>query len=357
MPNPYSKYKVFYHNDILESLKNNTISPPIYIRIKPTNLCNHHCSYCTYGSGNTQQKTSNRDDINHTEMIPWDKMREIISDMGQMGVKAVTLSGGGEPLTYPHILDTVRWMKQNGLELSLISNGQLLAGDVAREFHDAKWVRISFDSPREKEYCALRNLSPHAFHEVCKNIENFAQQKAHDCVLGINFVVNHTNSALVYEAGKFLKDLGVNNVKFAAAVSNVPGYHNNIKDSVIEQIRRAKNELESDSFQVFNNYENDWMDKNFTTQTFSMCYTCRFVTVIASDQKVYLCHTRAYDSKAVLGDLYNKRFQEMWLSSETHKRLRALNPMTDCKNFCVYGEKNKLVAEYLDVDINHVNFI
>lgn len=357
MPNPYSKYKIFYHNDILDSLKNNQVCAPLYIRLKPTNLCNHHCSYCTYGSGNTAQKTSNRDEINHMSMIPWDKMQEIIVDMGVMGVKAVTLSGGGEPLTYPHILDVVRNLKSNDIELSLISNGQLLDGEVAEELYAAKWVRISFDSPREKEYCSLRNLPAAAFDKVCQNIESFAKRKDPNCVLGINFVVNHINCGLVYEAGVFLKELGVDNVKFSANISNIPGYHYAIKDNVIEQIHRAQNELESDVFQVFNNYENDWMDKNFSPQDFSVCYTCRFVTVIAADQKVYLCHTRAYDSKAVIGDLRNKAFRELWFSGETQDTLKGINPRIDCQNFCVYRERNKLIDEYLDVDENHINFI
>ena len=34
-----------------------------------------------------------------------------------MGVKALTFSGGGEPLTYPHILEAVRLVKEQGIDL------------------------------------------------------------------------------------------------------------------------------------------------------------------------------------------------------------------------------------------------
>ena len=355
--NAYSSLKIFHHKAALDAIEKGDRKASFYIRLKPTNLCNHHCAYCTYGSGNTEQKTENRNAINHQDSIPWEKMQEIIQDMGDMGVKAVTFSGGGEPLTYSHILDAVQLMKQNHIELSLISNGQLLQGEIAEVFYSAKWVRISFDSPVEAEYMKLRNVSARAFQTVVENIRSFAQHKDKDCVLGVNFVISKANAAHVYEAAKFLRDLGVDNVKFAAVLDNQPHYHEKIKDSVIKQIHQAQSELNSDRFRIINNYENDWMDKNFTVQSFPTCYTCRLVTVIAADQRVYYCHTRAYDSKAILGDLHHQSFKDMWFSDETTRKLADLKPQEDCKNFCVYEERNQLIQAYFDVDLRHVNFI
>lgn len=357
MNNPYSSLKIFHHNDALMAIERKEQRAPFYIRLKPTNICNQHCVYCTYGSGNTQQKTQNRNDIDHGDSIPWPKMQEIIADMGAMGVKAVTFSGGGEPLTYPHIVEAANLLQSYGIGLSLISNGQLLVGNVAQAFYMAKWVRISFDSPDETLYCQTRGVSPTAFRKVCDNIRAFAVHKDKDCVLGVNFVISRDNADYVYQAAEFLKGLGVNNVKFAAMIANAQGYHVDIKDKVIQQIHRAQAEVASDSFQIINNYENDWMDKNFTEQSFPVCYTCKLVTVIAADQKVYFCHTRAYDSDAVVGDLRNQSFRELWFSDETGKRLDDLRPKQDCRNFCVYEERNRLIQAYFDVDMRHVNFI
>ncbi len=356
MGNPYSNLKIFHHTEKLEAIRNGEQPAPVYIRLKPTNLCNHHCAYCTYGSGSTDRKTENRDDIDHHSMIPWEKLREIIEDMGEIGVKAVTLSGGGEPLIYPHILDALQLFREKGIELSLISNGELLAGEIAEELYQAKWVRISFDSPNEEEYCTLRNLQPQSFRRVIKNLEEFSRNKCEDCVLGINFVVGKANSHRVYEAAKLLKELGADNVKFAALIDNSPGYHREIKDSVLDQIRRAKEELESSDFRIFNNYENDWMDKNFSEVPLPHCYTCRLVTVIAADQRVYLCHTRAYDSGAVVGDLSKSSLKELWFSEETKRKLADLNPSRECRNFCVYEDRNRLIQSYFDTN-QHINFI
>ena len=363
MSNPYSSLKIFHHKEARDSLTRREQRAPIYIRLKPTNFCNHHCAYCTYGSGDTDQKTENRDSIEHRDMIPWDKLQEIIADMGAMGVKALTFSGGGEPLTYPHIREAVQQVKSYGIDLSLITNGQLLKGEIAEEFYSAKWVRISFDAPLAPVYSSLRRIPESSFHKVCENIRSFAQNKDKDCVLGVNFVISKANCDYVYEAAVLLKDLGVDNVKFAAVVENEPHYHFDIKDKVIEQLHRAQKELTVSAdgmekgFRIINNYENDWMDKNFTAQPFETCYTCRLITVIAADQRVYLCHTRAYDSQAVVGDLRNQSLREMWFSGTTKKRLEELQPKRDCRNFCVYEERNLLIQSYFDTDMRHVNFI
>lgn len=355
MGNPYSNLKIFRHVDYLNAIERGEWKAPIYVRIKPTNACNHHCAYCTYGSGGTNKKTENRDTVDYRSVIPWEKMKEILSDFIEMGVKAVTFSGGGEPLTYPHIVESVKFL--NGkLNTSIITNGELLERERAEVFYGAKWVRISFDSPNEEEYCKLRGLNPKDFKKVITNIEKFAGNKDEGCILGVNFVIGKANSHRVYEAAKLLKQLGVDNVKFAAMVDNIPNYHQDIKDSVIEQIHRAQDDFSDHSFRIINNYENDWMDKDFTGVNYSRCYTCRLVTVVAADQKVYLCHTQAYDSNAVVCDLKKGRFKNLWFSEKVQDRLKNLNPQRDCHSNCVYESRNSAIQGYFDAD-EHINFI
>ncbi|MBQ8945546.1 MAG: radical SAM protein [Lachnospiraceae bacterium] len=353
----YSSLKIFHHKDYLDAIEKNEIKAPIYIRLKPTNFCNHHCSYCTYGSGNTDNRTTNRDIISHTDVIPWNKLQEILFDFIDMGVKAITFSGGGEPLTYPHIVDAVNLVNEGNMSCSLISNGQLLCGEIAEAFYGAKWVRISFDSPIEEEYCRIRRVSPRAFNMVCDNLRSFSRNKSTDCTLGVNFVVSKDNFRHVYRAAELLRELGVNNIKFAAVVSNTPNYHEEICEEVIEQIKSAKKDFESDVFQIINNYEGDCHDKQFLEQPFKRCFTCKLVSVVGADQKVYLCHTRAYDEGAVIGDLKSMSFKQLWFSDATRRKLDLLDPVESCRNFCAYQDRNEMINAYFDIDYNHLDFI
>ena len=115
----YETSKIFRHPYKLQSLLEGKVTAPIYVRVKPTNRCNHHCFYCAYDSNSPIK-------IDRTLEIPCEKMMEILADFKNMGVKAVTFSGGGEPLIYPHIEETMEKTLDYGIDLSIITNGQKL---------------------------------------------------------------------------------------------------------------------------------------------------------------------------------------------------------------------------------------
>ena len=98
---PYSQLKIFYHQETLQHLLQGERCNPLYVRIKPTNRCNHNCGYCHY-----RNAYLDLDQYDPNDEIPRKKMMQIVQDMSAMGVKAVTFSGGGEPLVYPYIEET-----------------------------------------------------------------------------------------------------------------------------------------------------------------------------------------------------------------------------------------------------------
>lgn len=353
----YSNFKIFHHPQTLAALAEGRRSAPVHIRLKPTNTCNHHCGYCTYGLGQDESRNTHREPVRKNDFIARSKMRELTDDLVDLGVKAVTFSGGGEPLTYQWIGEAVERLRAGGVDLSLITNGQLLQGPTAQLFAQAKWVRISFDSPDPEEYARLRRIAVAGFHQVCDNIASFAKIKSGSCVLGINFVVGLHNCRRVYEALGLLKELGVDNVKLSALIANAPGYHAGIKDDVLGQISRAAGQLADDNFSIVNAYKAEFDDRNFTPPPFDRCLICRLTTAIAADSKLYLCHTRAYDARATIGDISERSFREVWFSAETRAASESVNPTTDCRNYCVYEDRNAALENYLNVEANHVNFL
>ena len=75
----YTRMKVFHYKDKIDSLPASRpeVLPPLHIRIKPTNACNHKCSYCAYRHEDLQLG----EDMSVRDMIPRDKMREILEDI------------------------------------------------------------------------------------------------------------------------------------------------------------------------------------------------------------------------------------------------------------------------------------
>lgn len=252
---PYSNLKIFVHTQELGQIGAGNRIAPIYVRIKPTNYCNHKCFYCSYADSELGLRNS----VNRQDQIPWEKMQEIIADLSDMGVKAVTFSGGGEPLVYPYIIETMQKTLEAGIDLSIITNGQMLEGKRAEMLAAAKWVRISFDSADAETYARVRGLPVEAFHEVCGNIRKFSRIKKKNCELGINFVINHENADQVYDMAKMVKDLGANHIKYTARVTkDLFAYHEPFRQKVVEQIHKAKADLDGDGFRVINKYEGDF---------------------------------------------------------------------------------------------------
>ncbi|MEA1961532.1 MAG: radical SAM protein [Bacillota bacterium] len=351
---PYSNLKIFAHPDKLEAIKKEERTAPVYVRIKPTNACNHRCYYCSYADNDLGL----RDEVKVRDRIPWPKMQEIINDLGDMGVKAVTFSGGGEPLVYPEIAVAMRAVLDKGIDLSIITNGHRLHGQIAEILSSAKWVRISLDAANAERYAKIRGISLSSFQEVCDNIKNFAKIKSLTCELGINFVINHENAFQVYDTAKLVRDLGVNHIKYTARITkDLDNYHRPFKEEALEQLHKAENDLSCPDFKIINKYEDDFLYSTVFKRNYKDCRIKEFITVIAADCRVYFCHDKAYVSDGVVGDLHNTSFKELWFSPEVIQRYRDFDASKECCHHCVFDDRNILLNNFLSLDENHINFI
>ena len=351
---PYSNLKIFHHHDVLNKVEKGERCDPLYIRIKPTNICNHNCYYCHYKNA---YLTLNEYDVN--DYIPYDKMMEIVQDMEKMGVKAVTFSGGGEPLAYPYIEETMERVLKAGIDLSIITNGSMLTGKKAHILAKAKWVRISIDSIISENYARIRGISENALEILLRNIEEFAKIKDKKCELGINFVVGKENYSEITDVAVTMKKLGANHVKFAPLFSNeTEEYHKDIKDEVISTLSGLADELNSDQFRIIDLYTSDFdNDYKVFKRTYSRCPIKEFVCVIGANSKVYFCHDKAYLKDGCVCDLTKQSFMHGWNSEEVTKKFKEFDAQKICGQHCVYDSRNILINSYLDMDKEHVNFI
>lgn len=350
---PYSQLKVFYHHEVLEHLLKGERCAPVYIRIKPTNKCNHNCSYCHY-----KNAYLDLDEFNPADEIPREKMLETIDSMKDLGVKAVTFSGGGEPLLYPHIEETMERVLESGIDLSIITNGSLLSGKKAELLSKAKWVRLSIESINDKEYCGIRGIKEGSFATLCDNIANFAKIKESTCELGVNVVVNNTNCTEILEMAKLMKELGVNHVKYAPMITNdTHAYHREFKDEVTAQLQKAQELYGDERFRVIDLYTGDFRDSVIFERQYKECPMKEFICILAANSKVYFCQDKAYLSDGAVGSIENQSFKDMWLSEQTTELFKQFDARKICKQHCVHDSRNELLNSFLTMDRNHVNFI
>ena len=354
MSTVYSNLKFLNYPGHIEALRNERVVAPVHIRIKPINRCNHDCWYCAYRVSNLNLG----EDIDYDDKIPEAKMFEIVDDIIAMGVKAVTFSGGGEPLLYKPLPEVVKRLAQGGVRVATLTNGSNLKGRVADAFAEyGTWVRVSTDAWDDASFIKSRGVRAGAFSELLKNIRNFTARGS-QCVLGISFIVGKDNCEHLYEACTLLKDAGVNHVKISGVVVSNSGaennaYHADIRNTVTAQIERART-LADDRFAIVNHYHD--LDDRFQ-KNYNLCPYLMFLTVIGADCVVYTCQDKAFTQSGTLGSIRETSFRDFWFSKDNRKHLFGINPSKDCTHHCVTHGKNLALLDMLSVDPDHAMFV
>jgi MoaA/NifB/PqqE/SkfB family radical SAM enzyme len=356
MKNPYSDMKIFKHHQKLMDLEKNIISGPIFLRVKPTNICNHNCYYCYFHNKDLEKIVFSR--LKPKDYIDWDIFKKAIIDFKDIGGKSITFSGGGEPMTYYKIYESIELSKNLGLDIGMITNGQKLNGKKADILKDSSWIRISFDGHNKELFKRTRGIKEENFKILIDNIKNFAESKNKNCELGINCVVHELNINYLYEIAELVKNLGVDNIKFAPMISKeTEMYQIPFRYDTIKQIEKTKENLSDNNFKVIDKYSDQFTLNIKNNRTYTKCPLMQIGSIIAADSCIYTCHDKAYDPLGMIGNLKEKSFKDIWFSKETQKFFKDFNPINRCKHHCMYDSRNILINNYLDIDENSVGFI
>jgi len=355
MSSKYSSLKIFHYQDKLDSLvqEGGIVTPPIHIRIKPTNVCNHNCWYCAYKVDNLQLGQ----DMVERDYIPEDKMMEILEDCKEMGVKAITFSGGGEPFTYRFFLQTIKKLVVDNMAFASLTNGSKLKGEIAQLFaKNATWLRVSMDGWDDESYAKARDVKIGEFSKIVENMNAFTKIEDRKCNLGVSFIVDKTNHTKIYEFSKLMKSIGVDSIKISPCVVENDGalnnaYHKPFYDEAKALSQSVKDELEDDSFEVFDSYH--LLEETFVKE-YDWCPYSQILPVIGADLNVYPCQDKAYNlDNGLIGSIKEKSFKDFWLNDKD--KFFKVNPSKHCNNHCVADAKNKMILDYLDVE--HLGFV
>jgi MoaA/NifB/PqqE/SkfB family radical SAM enzyme len=289
------------------------------------------------------------------DIIALPKMMEILEDFWSMGVKAITYSGGGEPLMHPNIVEIMQATLDYGIDLSIITNGQNLAKERAQTLAKAKWVRVSMDYTNAADMKRFRNVPEKSFDAVIRNINHFAAIKDKTCDLGVNYIVHRNNYKNLWGYSQLLKEAGVENIRFSPMyVPDFYAYHQPIEDEVNEQLAKIQS-ICDERFTVNSTYNIKPGSSHSTIRSYNKCYVMQTIPVVGADLAVYACHNKAYDGTGKIGSIANQRFKDMWFSDKTKEYMESFNPKTTCMHECSNDRKNILINQVMDTSPD--NFI
>lgn len=142
--------KFWRHQEAMESYRAGTGRSVISTHISPEGACNLKCPYCSVTYRDTHQR------------IDLKVIQRYVHDLRSRGLKAVILTGGGEPTIYPKFNELVQWIHALGIKVALITNGTQAKRVEAKTWACFSWVRLSlnvFDGWEEKIRIPIQELS------------------------------------------------------------------------------------------------------------------------------------------------------------------------------------------------------
>ena len=308
-------------------LENLDVWPGFYLDTPPlvwleiTRKCNMRCPHCYISAGDERVLE-----------LPTSKLKEILTQMSEMGVWAVAITGG-EPTLHPDFVEIVNHAHKCGLLIGIATNGLLLSDDILRQIPtEGVIISISIDD--------LHNAG-------CGTNKNFqlATDTLSRCIsLGfdVNIMTNthrqNLNEIVPLMNWAETNDVSIRSVPFSplGRGKNHPELANLVSDAhLTASFWLRENQLEHSYHKrvglcvgVIFNYG---LTLAYMTQR---CSSGRFLCYVCSDGTVYPCTMCAGEEILSPGNLLEREFAELW-RSEWKIREYSWNNFKSTCNGCI----------------------
>lgn len=121
--------KFFAHPEKIKAYQEGNGRTVISTHISPEGRCDLNCSYCSVR------------DRDKAERIDLAVIKDFVTKLLPRGLKAVILTGGGEPTLYPEINELINFLRAREIRLGMITNG--MGRERVKHWEYFDWVRIS----------------------------------------------------------------------------------------------------------------------------------------------------------------------------------------------------------------------
>ncbi|MFA5153696.1 MAG: radical SAM/SPASM domain-containing protein [Clostridia bacterium] len=348
----YSPLKIFHHQARLQPMREGLRPRPLHVHFVTTNRCNQNCSFCAYRMGGSPAA----EDFHAGNEIPFDKVLEILDSCVRLDVRAIELTGGGEPTMHPRFPDICAEILRRGMSYCVLTNGMKWSDAIWEALSKAAWVRFSIDASNEAMYESIRRVAGDTLGLVRSHIRELTSSRyGRDPVVGVGFVVTENNWWGVLKAAENAREDGADNIRISAVLQDKGvEYFAAFHDEASELCRLAK-QLETPTFRVFNRFGDRMTDLTQMSPSERFCGYQHLVPYIGADLNVYRCCIVSYNPIGLLGSIRDRDFETMWNSEEVGELL-AYFDARQCP-YCMYTERNRAIAYAICDNPAHVDFL
>lgn len=355
MASPYATNKVNFHPHMVEAFgkQEGHLLNPQTIHLMPQNCCNQDCWFCSY----RMEDWKNSQEFDQSKFIPWKKMSELLGDLDRMGVKAIELTGGGEPLLYPYIKKLLKSIAYYGFDLGLVTNGTLLTDEIVDLLYECNllWARVSIDAGTAEDYAKIRRIKPEMWDQAWKGVKRLTEHdEANKVIIGIGHITSEENYKNLDKFFEMCHIHCVNNVRLGTAFS--PRGSAILNDEQLNEIDYLVKEARKhySRLMIINLIRERVENLQAQVQDYDYCGTKDILCVIEGECRVYTCCTLTGSDKGLVGTIDNQSFATLWKNTQEFRH--TLNPRKLCTCECLYEERNMTILDLMNPP-PHVNFI
>ncbi len=319
-----------------EFINNNKCNSPAVVDLDLTTFCDLACPECISNP------------VLNTVSFDKKEMLAIVDEIINLGVKAVILIGGGEPLLHKDASKVITTLGEAGIKIGLVTNGTLIHKHIDAISNYVTWTRVSIDAGIQKTYDKFRpaRKEDSTFDKIIQNMRLLAKSKKGD--LGYSFLlmsrreetssekssIIDTNYYDVEDAGKLAKDIGCDYFELKSIFDE----DHNVMKQPVELINEAKEkvkilrEIENDTFKVYDSFTFSELIENTNNtnpvKKYSYCPVTELRTTI-TPHGIYPCAYHRNNTSMQIGNLKNSSLKEIWNNKE-----KKVNPITECTFEC-----------------------
>jgi len=360
---------VFQHLERIKALCRGEHPAPVHVQVIISDLCNQNCGFCCYRTdGYSSNELFFIRDIegeivsrNPTRFIPFEKAREILEDCAAMGVKAIEITGGGEPTVHPQHAEVFETVRDLGMDLGLVTNGVSLSDRAIAALvapGEETWVRVSVDAGTQATYARTRQCPPKHWDLAWRNIRRLVVAKKatlrSPLIIGVSFVLTAENWKEVVQATELARAAGVDNLRIGGLFQNArTQYYDAFRDEAFDLCNRAF-DLSTAEFSVVNLFGDRYQDLVQGSPNYRTCGYQRVATYIGGDLNVYRCCVQAYNHRGLIGSLKDQRCADLWAGLADSKTYLDFDAR-GCA-MCQHNSKNRAIADAVESQ-RHGSFV
>ena len=194
-------HKLIYHVERTNDWLKGTDIYPIYVEISPIGACNHRCTYCALDYMGYQPR-----------YLDSGRAKELLSEMGTLGVKSVMYAGEGEPFLHKDMAGIINHTKKSGIDVAVTSNGVLFKKEtVDSALASITWIKVSINAAKKETYAKIHRTAPADFERFIENISYALREREVNnltTAIGMQMVLLPENFNEAVLLAKKAKDIG-----------------------------------------------------------------------------------------------------------------------------------------------------